>query len=59
MIDFAAATDRATPGLERRPVGEWILRHGLGETGRANSATAHGDPGLSVPDAVDVGDRGR
>ena len=57
MIDFAAATDRATPGLERSQVGEWILRNGLGETGRANSATAHGDPGLPMAEAIDAVER--
>lgn len=53
VIVFAAATDRATPGLERSMVGEWVLRNGLGETGRANSATAHGDAGMPVGEALD------
>ncbi|MEM9465043.1 MAG: GNAT family N-acetyltransferase [Actinomycetota bacterium] len=53
MTDFALATDRATPGLDRGAVGAWILRHALGETGRANSMTAHGDPGLPIAEAID------
>ena len=52
VTDFVAASDRATPGLERSTVGGWILRNGLGETGRANSATPTGDPGLGTADAV-------
>lgn len=54
MTDFAAATDRSTPGLERGAIGDWILRNGRGETGRANSCTPHGDPGRPVEDAVDA-----
>ena len=53
MSDFVAATDRATPGLERGSVGAWVLRNARGETGRANSATAHGDPGMAIDAAVD------
>ncbi|MEM9519028.1 MAG: GNAT family N-acetyltransferase [Actinomycetota bacterium] len=53
MIDFARASDRATPGFERTTVGEWIVRNGEGETGRANSVTPLGDPGRSVVDAID------
>ena len=53
MIDFAAASDRATPGFERATVGDWILRNARGETGRANSATPLGDPGAPVPAAID------
>ena len=57
MIDFAAASDRATPGLVRERVGEWCLRAGLGATGRANSTTAHGDPGVGIEGAIDAVER--
>ncbi len=54
MIDFAAVSDRATPGLDRSSVGAWVLRDALGETGRANSSTPHGDPGTTIAAAVDA-----
>ena len=53
MIDFAAASDQATPGLVRSRLGDWNLRGGAGATGRANSTTAHGDPGIAIGEAVD------
>lgn len=54
MIDVAVATDRATPGVVRAAVGEWILRSSLGETGRANSCAPIGDAGRPVAEAVDL-----
>ena len=54
MIDVAAAVDRATAGVARASVGEWILRSSLGETGRANSCAPIGDPGRPVAAAVDT-----
>ena len=54
MIDVAAAVDRATPGVVRAFVGEWIVRSSLGETGRANSCAPIGDPGRAVAAAVDM-----
>lgn len=53
MTDYAAATDRSTPGFRRHRVGEWVLRTSSGATGRANSATLHGDPGVPIAAAVD------
>ena len=53
MTDFAAATDRSTPGFERLTFGEWVVRAASGSTGRANSATPHGDPGTSVAEGID------
>ena len=53
MTDYAAATDRSTPGFRRHVIGEWILRTSDGATGRANSATLHGDPGMPIAAAVD------
>jgi GNAT superfamily N-acetyltransferase len=35
------------------PLGEWTLRAGGGFTGRANSALAVGDPGVSLAEAAD------
>lgn len=54
MIDFAAATDRSTPGFERHRIGDWVLRSASGVTGRANSATLHGDPRRPIAAAVDA-----
>ena len=54
MIDVAAVVDRATPGVVRAFVGEWIVRSSLGETGRANSCAPIGDPGRAVAAAVDM-----
>lgn len=64
MTDFAAATDRSTPGFERLTIGHWILRTASGATGRANSATLNGDPGMAAATAVDrmeawYGERGQ
>ncbi|MBB1500262.1 GNAT family N-acetyltransferase [Propioniciclava sp. MC1683] len=44
---------RTWPGLEQDHLGEWLLRAGHGWTGRANSALAVGDPGLSREEALD------
>jgi len=44
--------DRCMPGAVRRHLGDWVLRSDLGATGRANSTWAAGDPGMSIPDAV-------
>lgn len=43
------------PGWVARsePLGEWTLRAGGGFTGRANSALAVGDPGVSLAEAAD------
>src|SRR6187200_1027771 len=35
------------------PLGDWTLRAGGGFTGRANSCHAVGDPGVSMPEAVE------
>jgi len=37
---------------EQAPLGQWLLRSADGFTGRANSALAAGDPGMSLADAV-------
>ena len=52
----AEALERAAlPGWVAlsEPLGEWTLRAGGGFTGRANSALAVGDPGLSLAEAAD------
>jgi len=45
--------DRCMPGAARRHMGNWTLRSHLGATGRANSTWPSGDPGTTVPRAVD------
>lgn len=45
--------DLGWPGLERRRLGGWTLRAAGGFTGRANSALAVGDPGLSTDEALE------
>lgn len=46
------AFDRTWPGLRRARLGGWILRAGRGATGRANSALAVGEPGMTFFDAI-------
>lgn len=41
-------------GLERQPLGDWLLRAGGGFTGRANSALVVNDPGRAVDAALDA-----
>ena len=40
------------PARDSELLGDWALRAHAGITGRANSAMAVGDPGMSVPDAL-------
>jgi ribosomal protein S18 acetylase RimI-like enzyme len=44
----------AWPAAHRDRLGDWQLRATAGWTGRANSALPVGDPGRSLPDAVDA-----
>lgn len=44
----------AWPARADRPLGAWRLRAAGGFTGRANAALALGDPGVSVPAALDA-----
>lgn len=47
----------AVPGwraVEQDAMGDWLLRAAGGFTGRANSALAVGDPGCTLPEAVDA-----
>jgi GNAT superfamily N-acetyltransferase len=44
----------AWPAAHRERLGDWQLRATAGWTGRANSALPVGDPGRSLPDAVDA-----
>ena len=53
MIDVAAVVDRATPGVVRAFVGEWIVRSSLGAA-EANNCAPIGDPGRAVAAAVDM-----
>lgn len=50
-IEHAGAL--AWPAAETGHLGEWLLRAAGGWTGRANSALALGDPGRSLPEAVE------
>lgn len=43
----------AWPATETGQLGEWLLRAAGGWTGRANSALALGDPGRSLPAAIE------
>ncbi len=45
---------RAWPAVERDRLGEWELRASAGWTGRGNSALPIGDPGRSLPDALEA-----
>jgi N-acetylglutamate synthase len=45
---------RAWPAVERDRLGEWELRASAGWTGRGNSALPIGDPGLSLPAALEA-----
>jgi ribosomal protein S18 acetylase RimI-like enzyme len=47
-------SDRSMPGRDRLQIGDWICRAADGVTGRANSCTPSGDPGLDVADAVET-----
>ncbi len=44
----------AWPARVDRPLGAWRLRAAGGFTGRANAALAVGDPGVSVPAALEI-----
>jgi ribosomal protein S18 acetylase RimI-like enzyme len=45
-------TDDGWPAPVTEALGEWLLRAADGFTGRANSASVHGDPGLPLPEAL-------
>jgi ribosomal protein S18 acetylase RimI-like enzyme len=51
QLQLAAA--RAWPAPICEPLGEWWLRSAEGFTGRGNSALPLGDPGLTLPEAID------
>jgi N-acetylglutamate synthase len=53
MHDLEAITVEGLPPLEREQLGGWLLRAAGGFTGRANSVLPLGDPGVSLPEAVD------
>ena len=52
--DLTRITSRGWPAVESVPLGDWELRASGGFTGRANSAAAHGDPGVEDPFAAVV-----
>jgi ribosomal protein S18 acetylase RimI-like enzyme len=43
---------RGWPAPVTEPLGQWLLRAADGFTGRANSVSVHGDPGVSLPAAL-------
>jgi ribosomal protein S18 acetylase RimI-like enzyme len=53
MNDLERVMVEGWPPLERAVLGGWLLRAGAGFTGRANSVLPLGDPGVSLPAAVD------
>ncbi len=50
--ELEALAGRGWPGLEQASLGEWLLRAGRGDSGRANSAMTTGSPGLPIDDAM-------
>lgn len=58
LEDLHLVMTRGQPGVEETWLGApgsgWLLRAGLGWTGRSNSALPVGDPGLPLPEAVDA-----
>jgi len=57
IADVARVQDLGWPGLERERLGGWVLRASGGFTGRGNSALPLGDPGTTLPAAVDSVER--
>jgi N-acetylglutamate synthase len=52
--DLERVAARGWRAPEEDTLGSWLLRAGGGFTGRANSVLVVGDPGMPLPDAVDV-----
>jgi ribosomal protein S18 acetylase RimI-like enzyme len=57
MHDLEQIMVEGWPPLERAELGSWLLRAGAGFTGRANSVLPLGDPGISLPEAIDQCER--
>jgi N-acetylglutamate synthase len=57
MHDLERVMVQGWPPLERGTLGGWLLRAGAGFSGRANSVLPLGDPGRSLPEAVDYCER--
>jgi ribosomal protein S18 acetylase RimI-like enzyme len=53
MQDLERVMVEGWPPLERAELGGWLLRGGAGFTRRANSVLPLGDPGTSLPRAID------
>jgi ribosomal protein S18 acetylase RimI-like enzyme len=52
MHDLESVMVEGWPPLERAELGGWVLRSGASFTRRANSVLPLGDPGLSLPEAI-------
>ena len=50
--DLQRVCSAGWPAGDQEPLGDWVLRAHGGVTGRANSAMAVGDPGMSLADAL-------
>jgi ribosomal protein S18 acetylase RimI-like enzyme len=50
--ELQRVTDSGWPAPIREPLGEWLLRAAGGFTGRANSVSVHGDPGMPLAAAL-------
>jgi GNAT superfamily N-acetyltransferase len=54
IVELELVAARGWRALEEDRLGDWLLRAGGGFTGRANSALVVGDPGTTLPEAVDA-----
>jgi GNAT superfamily N-acetyltransferase len=50
--DLQRVTAHGWPASVSEPLGDWLLRAAGGFTGRANSASVHGDPGVAMDEAL-------
>lgn len=46
-------SDRSMPGRDRHTIGDWLCRAANGVTGRANSCSPIGSPGVSIEQGID------
>lgn len=53
IVALERAAAEAWPAPDTQRLGGWLLRAAVGWTNRANSALALGDPGLTLPEAIE------